>query len=72
MTTGKRRDQTNVILFTCCREEHEKHSKQCSFIKTIKDPYLLTVGEMLELEKSSAKIFIVELTRLCCAIIIIV
>lgn len=36
-------------------EEHVQHKPSCPFIQKIKDPYAITVGEALELEKFAIK-----------------
>jgi baculoviral IAP repeat-containing protein 5 len=40
-------------------EEHKKNSN-CPFIKKIRDPYQITYGEVVELEKEAVKLYIVR------------
>ena len=42
------------------RSEHARHVPTCPFINTVKDPYTITVGDVLQLEKSAAELFIVR------------
>lgn len=39
------------------REEHKRHSPNCAYLK-LKDPYKITFGEMLDLEKSACENYI--------------
>ena len=59
------------IIFV--RQEHKDHSPDCPYINKVKNPYTITVGEMLELEKSACKLFIVSPTNSnTCLILILV
>ena len=42
-----------------CRSEHKKHVPNCGFLK-IKDPYKITVENVLDLEKKALETFIVS------------
>lgn len=37
--------------------EHKKHRPDCPFVKKVKDPYNITVGEAIDLEKEAVKFF---------------
>ena len=44
------------------RTEHKQNHPSCPFLK-IKDPYNITVGDILELEKAAIENFIVRSTQ---------
>jgi len=46
--------------------EHKRHMPSCPFLK-IKDPYDITVGDVLDLEKKAFEYAIVSLANSCCA-----
>ena len=50
-----------VCVCVCfpCSKEHKKHSPNCAFLK-IKDPYKMTVENVLDLEKKALEQFIVS------------
>ena len=52
------RSQPLLTLFPC-RSEHKKHVPNCGFLK-IKDPYKITVENVLDLEKKALETFIVS------------
>lgn len=48
------------VVSSNCRTEHKQHQPSCPFLK-IKDPYEITVGDILELEKAATENLIVRL-----------
>ena len=57
--TGCSNCSSYSLLLLLCRKEHQQHSANCPY-NNIKDPYKMTVGDVLELEKCAAKMFIVS------------
>ena len=45
-------------------DEHKRHSKDCPFLK-IKNPYTITVGDILTLERKALEYYIVSNYALC-------
>ncbi len=58
-----------MYMYVYNRKEHQQHSSDCHFINNIKDPYNITVGDVFELEKSAAKMFIVSHLHVHCTCI---
>ena len=56
----------SIQLFTSS-EEHKRHQPKCAFLK-IKDPYAITVGQVLDLEKAAMENFIVRVGRPACSL----
>ena len=40
-------------------DEHKRHSKDCPFLK-LKNPYTITVGDILDLERKALEYYIVS------------
>ena len=50
---------TKLVIIFPPRAEHKQHRPDCPFLK-IKDPYNITVGDILDLEKTATENFIVS------------
>lgn len=52
------------VALCCCRAEHQRCKPSCPFLK-IKDPYHITVKDMIELEKKALEAFVVSEATEC-------
>ena len=48
-----------IIIISFCSKEHKSNRPKCQFLK-LKDPYAITVGEVLDLERAALQHCIVS------------